>query len=65
MYVSNPNVMGVFAYALRGNIGNPADYVNATHEYYDSCCGELIEQNLEFLKQYALEKGLSFVVFGE
>jgi len=64
MYISNPNIMGVFAYAPEGNVGNPADYVNATHEYRDHF-GKLLVQNLEFLKQYALEKGLPFVVFGE
>ncbi len=50
MFVSNPRVMGVFVYDYEDNtIGNPIHYTN---------------NKFTFLKQYALEKNIPLVVFG-
>ena len=50
MYITNPEVMGVFAYPPVDNVGNIMQF---------------IDNQPEFLKQYALEKDLPFVVFGD
>ena len=53
MYISNPNgVMGVFAYNPdeKATIGNPVEFVN---------------KKKEFLKTYAIERDVPFVVFGD
>ena len=53
MYLSNPNgVMGVFAYSsnCEAEIGNPVEFV---------------EFQKDFLKKYALERDIPFVVFGD
>ncbi|MCQ2738943.1 MAG: HD domain-containing protein, partial [bacterium] len=55
MYISNPSeVMGVFAYSQNDNIGPSAT--------------EFVERNNErlgFLKQYALERNIPLVIFGD
>ena len=55
-YISNPDVMGVFAYnpEYTQKIGNPIEFLNQKN----------IHQNTQFLKKYALERDLPFVVFG-
>ncbi len=50
MYISNPRVMGVFAYSQADNVGNIMQF---------------IDSQADFLKQYALEKDLPFIVFGD
>ena len=52
MYGSSPEIMGVFAYP-EYNIptGNPIDFVNSKHE--------------KFLIDYAIEKDIPYVVFGD
>ena len=50
MYGSNPQVMGVFAYSESDKVGQPIDFLyGKTH----------------FLKEYAKERDLPFVVFGD
>ena len=50
MYVSNPEVMGVFAY--------DKDDIPQKIRFFMS-------QQKDFLKEYALEKGVPFVIFGK
>ncbi len=50
MYISNPRVMGVFAYSQEDKVGDIMQF---------------IDKQPKFLKQYALEKDLPFVVFGD
>ena len=50
MYGSNPQVMGVFAYSESDKVGQPIDFLyGKTH----------------FLKEYAKERDLPFIVFGD
>ena len=49
MYITNPRVMGVFAYPTDKEVGEIMAFVEKQHE---------------FLKKYALEEDLPFVVFG-
>ena len=52
MYGSSPEIMGVFAYPEHNfPIGNPIDFVN--------------NKNEKFLINYALEKDIPYVVFGD
>lgn len=53
MYVSNPNVMGVFAYNAEGNINNVLSFLEDTYDKNG------------FLQQYALEHDMPFVIFGD
>lgn len=53
MYVSNPNVMGVFAYKMDGNINNVLNFLEDTYDKNG------------FLQQYALEHDMPFIVFGD
>lgn len=50
MYVTNPRAMGVFAYSSSDNVRNVTDFV---------------ESQKDFLKNYALEEDLPFIVFGD
>ena len=50
MYISNPEVMGVFAYAPSNKVG----YIN-----------EFIDNQQDFIKDYAKENDLPFMVFGD
>ena len=50
MYVTNPRVMGVFAYSFDDNVGETMDFV---------------EKQENFLKQYAINEDLPFIVFGD
>ena len=50
MYITNPCVMGVFAYPFEKTIGEIMEF---------------IEKQPEFLKQYALDEDLPFIVFGD
>ncbi|MCM1002875.1 MAG: hypothetical protein NC408_00875 [Candidatus Gastranaerophilales bacterium] len=52
MYITNPDVMGVFAYAPEGEVGNAISFVNSTNR-------------LNFLKEHAIERDLPFIVFGD
>ena len=57
MYISNPNkVSGVFAYSknIQNELGNPIDFLNNKAKY-----------RTEFLRQYALERDIPFVIFGD
>ena len=53
MYGSNPQVMGVFAYSQENKVGQPIDFLNN------------IYGNTHFLKEYAKERDLPFIVFGD
>jgi HD superfamily phosphodiesterase len=50
MYVTNPRVMGVFAYSPEGKIGDINNFMNSQEG---------------FLKQYAKDNNLPFVIFGD
>ena len=57
MYISNPNkVSGVFAYSedVKNEIGNPIAFLN-----------NKAKNRTEFLRQYALERDIPFVIFGD
>ena len=52
MYGSNPQVMGAFAYKWLGSVGNPLKFLeNNSH--------------VQFLKEFAMERDLPFIVFGD
>ena len=53
MYVSNPNVMSVFAYSTSDHVGNVMDFVQNS------------SSRLDFLKKYALERDIPMIVFGD
>jgi hypothetical protein len=73
MYISNPNeVMGVFAYSLdyKETIGNPVDFLNRTSiGKYEQGYGKVgdisVAERTSFLRQYALERNLPFIIFGD
>ena len=73
MYISNPNeVMGVFAYSTdyENSLGNPIDFLNKTtidNEYrlWHDDKMKSVKDRTEFLRQYALERNLPFIVFGD
>ncbi len=50
MYISNPEVMAVFAYDENDNVGNISKFISK-------------QEN--FLKQYALDNDMPFIVFGD
>ncbi len=52
MYLTNPEVMGVFAYASEGDVGNALSFVHGNSK-------------LNFLVEHAIERDLPFVVFGD
>ena len=52
MYISNPEVMGVFAYSADRQVGMPVEFVGGN-------------ENVQFLKSFALERDLPFIVFGD
>lgn len=49
MYITNPRTMGVFAYSNSSYINNVLDFVS---------------KQADFLKEYALEEDIPFIVFG-
>lgn len=54
MYGSNPQVMGVFAYSSKEyKVGQPVDFLNN------------VDSRTHFLKKYAKERDLPFIVFGD
>lgn len=53
MYGSNPQVMGVFAYSESDKVGQPIDFLNN------------VDNRTHFLKEYAKERDLPFIVFGD
>ena len=53
MYGSNPRVMGVFAYSWEREVNQPIDFLNS------------VDNRTHFLKEYAKERDLPFVVFGD
>lgn len=76
MYVTNPKPpMAVFAYALdeREKINNPVEFLNRTtlsdfEQKIQTNWGakpKSISERTEFLKKYALEHNIPFVVFGD
>lgn len=73
MYISNPNeVMGVFAYSMDYNetIGNPINFLNRSsigkYEKGYGTVGDIsVRERTEFLRQYALERNLPFIIFGD
>ncbi len=66
MYISNPKPpMAVFAYAenYHEKINNPLDFLNRTQKQkYES---KSVNERTEFLREYALEKNIPFVIFGD
>ena len=50
MYITNPRVIGIFAYPTGKEVGEIMEFV---------------EKQQEFLKKYALEEDLPFIVFGD
>ena len=72
MYISNPKPpMAVFAYNLdyNENIENPVDFLNRTsvgeHEKGYNGVGDInVVDRTSFLRKYALEHNLPFIVFG-
>lgn len=74
MYGSNPKkVMAVFAYSLDDaeNIGNPVDFLQRTNitpnerHSFGKAAAKSVSERTEFLKRYALEHDVSFIVFGD
>ena len=73
MYISNPNeVMGVFAYSMDYNetIGNPVNFLNRSsiskYEKGYGTVGDIsVRERTEFLRKYALERNLPFIIFGD
>lgn len=73
MYISNPNeVMGVFAYSIdyTEKIGNPVEFLNRNtvgeHEKgYGDAEDLSVRERTEFLRKYALERNLPFIIFGD
>jgi len=74
MYGSNPNkVMGVFAYNLdyNENIGNPIEFLNRTtineneRHTFGNETPKSASERTEFLRRYALEHNIPFIVFGD
>ena len=73
MYISNPNeVMGVFAYSMDYNetIGNPVNFLNRSsigkyEKGYGTVGDVSVRERTEFLRQYALERNLPFIIFGD
>ncbi|MBR3605183.1 MAG: hypothetical protein IKL52_04055, partial [Candidatus Gastranaerophilales bacterium] len=51
MYVSNPKIMGVFAYSSADKVGEISSFME--------------EENIAFLKRYALENNMPFIIFGD
>ncbi len=70
MYISNPKTpMAVFAYEMDENVadtGNPIEFLHRTEqtEYEKNAKAKSVQERTEFLRQYALEKHLPFVIFG-
>ena len=50
MFISNPEIIGVFAYSLYDNVGEVKDFIG---------------NQKDFLKDYAVENNVPFVIFGE
>ena len=72
MYISNPNVMAVFAYDMNStsNVGNPLDFLGRTEltkgdRGYNGAQAAPAAERTAFLRQYALENNLPFIVFGD
>ena len=71
MYISNPKPpMAVFAYEMDENddtIDNPIEFLHRTEqtEYEKSKKAKPVEERTEFLRQYALERNIPFIVFGK
>lgn len=55
MYASNPDVMAVFAYSknYKNSVGQPVEFVNSNAE------------RLDFLRNFALERDIPMIVFGD
>ena len=51
MYISNPKVMGVFAYASDDKVGKIQNFIQQEH--------------LGFLRDYATKNNIPFIVFGD
>ena len=73
MYVSNPKPpMAVFAYSIDYNekIDNPLEFLKRDeikgYEQGFGTQGELsVKNRTEFLREYALDRNLPFIVFGD
>ena len=74
MYGSNPKeVMAVFAYSVdyTENLGNPVDFLNRTEvnpnerHSFGKALPKSVSERTEFLRRYALEHDVPFVVFGD
>ncbi len=74
MYGSNPKeVMAVFAYSVdyTENLGNPVDFLNRTkvnpneRHSFGKALPKSVSERTEFLRRYALEHNVPFVVFGD
>ena len=58
MYITNPDVMGVFAYPSEGNVGNAVEFLNGKNKNVQL-------SSIDFLRRHALERDLPFIVFGD
>lgn len=74
MYGSNPKeVMAVFAYSVdyTENLGNPVDFLNRTkvnpneRHSFGKALPKSVSERTEFLRRYALEHDVPFVIFGD
>ena len=74
MYGSNPKeVMAVFAYSIdyTENLGNPIDFLNRTtinaneRHSFGFASAKSVSERTEFLRRYALEQDVPFVIFGD
>ena len=74
MYGSNPKeVMAVFAYSVdyEEQFGNPIEFLNRTtinpneRHSFGSAPAKSVSERTEFLRRYALEHDVPFVVFGD
>ena len=71
IFISNPkSPMAVFAYEVDkdvDNIGNPIEFLNRTEqtEYEKNHYEKSVKERTEFLRQYALEHNIPFIVFGD
>jgi hypothetical protein len=68
MYISNPKPpMAVFAYNMdySENTGNPVEFLNRTPENNENVKDNNVYGRTKFLREYALERDIPFMVFGD
>ncbi len=63
--ISNPEVMAVYSYPAGDDVGNVKDFMEKTKEKtFDSKSG-LTQNSNTFLRKYALENDIPFIIFGD